>query len=160
MLLVWMATIFGSQRLCAQDVAVGGETGFNLFARGNSNLALPMGANVEWNINGSLSLVGRLSYDIGLGIGNFNILYLNPEVRYHFSEVFEGAYVGGYLGFGPASFNGFYVSAGATGGYEFMLSDHFNLDINGQLGFGNVGRRGFNASGLHFRPTVALRYAF
>ena len=141
-------------------LAVGGESGFNLFTAAGANFAMPFGANVEYDINGTLSIVGRLSADIGFGTGKFNIFYINPEVRYHFSQVFDGAYVGGYTGFGPASRNTFYFSLGAVGGYEMMLKENFNLDISGQLGYARRSASGFGAGGLQFRPTVALRYVF
>ncbi|MCP4122809.1 MAG: DUF3575 domain-containing protein [Bacteroidetes bacterium] len=144
----------------AQGVAVGGETGFSLFAGSGANLQIPIGANVEWGINTNLSLVGRISFDIGLGVGHYNTLYISPEVRYHFSEVFDGAYVGGFMGIGPSSFNSFYFGIGAVGGYEIPLTEHFNMDISGQLGMGNVGNSLGRVTGLHFRPTVALRYQF
>lgn len=137
----------------AQDVALGGETGFGLFAGNGTAVFLPLGANVEWNINGSLSLVGRMSGDVGLG--NSSVFYICPEVRHHFSEVFEGGYIGGFLGFGPTA-GAVYVALGPTGGYELMVKENFNIDINGQIGYANIN----GASGLHFRPTVALRYVF
>lgn len=153
-------SLLSINNLRAQDLVVGGETGFNLFARNGANFAFPIGANVEWDINGNLSLLGRVSFDIGLGRGDFNIFYFNPEVRYHFSEVFDGAYVGGFLGFGPTSRAGSYVAFGAAGGYQLMLSEHFNLDISVQFGLGNAGASGARVTGIHFRPTVGLRYAF
>jgi hypothetical protein len=162
--LIVMLAVFtafaGTGNLKAQDLVVGGETGFSLFARNGSNIAMPLGANVEWNINGTLSLLGRFSTEIRLGAGNFNIFLISPEIRYHFSEVFDGAYVGGFMGFGPTSFSGSYVALGAVGGYQFMLGDHFNMDLSGQFGFANAGSKFGRGSGIHFRPTVGLRYAF
>ncbi len=158
--------------LKAQDIAVGGESGFSLFSANGANFSIPLGANFEWDINGKLSLAGRLSFDIGVGkntistsegstVGSrFSTFLISPEVRYHFSEVFKGAYVGGFIGLGPATNNTLYFSAGGIGGYEMMLTDKLNLDISGQLGIGNNGNSSQRYTGIHFRPTVALRYVF
>ncbi len=158
-------SLLGSNKLQAQNFAIGGETGFNLFVPNNSNFAIPIGANIEWDINGKLSLQARLSFDIGIRGGDFNIFYINPEIRYHFSEVFDGAYIGGYFGFGPVVGNSlyfsgstFYLSIGAVGGYEIMLTDKLNLDISAQLGYGAQTNSFVSFNGLHFRPTVGLRY--
>lgn len=157
-LMVLLLSMFSFSTVKAQTFAVGGETGFSIFSPNGANFALPIGANLEWDINGNLSLQTRVSFDIGLGRADFNYFYINPEIRYHFSETFSGAYVGGYFGFGPASFNSFYMSLGAVGGYEIMVSDNFNIDISGQLGFGHLGNSFVGFNGLHFRPTVGLRY--
>jgi hypothetical protein len=156
-------TFFGLKEVSAQKVAVGGELGFNLFAKNGTNFAFPIGLSSEVHIKGSLSAQIHLAFDIGLGAGDFNLFYISPEARYHFSEVFDGAYLGGYLGFGPAfgngaAFNSFYFTLGASGGYEIMLTDNLNLDISGQLGFGRVGSTFGSNTGVHFRPTVAVRY--
>lgn len=163
--LVALFTMYGVQDASAQRAAVGGELGFNLLARNNANFAFPLGANAEFDINGTLSIAAHMSFDIGLGRGDFSLFYMSPEARYHFSEVFDGAYVGGYIGFGPAfgrgsAFNAFYFSLGASGGYEFMLTENLNLDISTQFGYGRGSSAFGGVSGLHFRPTAALRYTF
>jgi hypothetical protein len=160
-----MLTFFGLKEVSAQKVAIGGEFGVNLFAKNSTNLAFPIGLTSEVDINGKLSAQFHLAFDIGLGAGDFNLFYVSPEARYHFSEVFKGAYLGGYLGFGPAFGNGaalnaFYFSVGASGGYELMFMDILNIDLSAQLGFGRVGSNFGSTNGVHFRPTVAVRYLF
>jgi len=160
-----LVTFLGSKEVSAQKVAVGGELGFNLFAKNSTNFAFPIALSSEVNINGKLSAQIHLGFDIGLGAGDFNLFYISPEARYHFSEIFDGAYLGGYLGLGPAFGNGaalntFYFSLGASGGYEILLTDRLNLDMSAQLGFGRSGSTFGSTTGVHFRPTVAVRYVF
>ena len=65
-----MIALFGNQNLKAQSFAIGGESGFNLFIANGANFAIPIGANMEWDINGKLSLQARLSFEIGVGPGS------------------------------------------------------------------------------------------
>lgn len=142
------------------ELAIGGETGFNLFARSGANFALPIGFNMERGLAKNLSLYGKLAFDVGLGRGDFNIFYISPEVRYNFNHVLEGPYIGGFIGFGPTSFSGFYIGFGATGGYKFAITEHLNLDVSAQFGYASAGNGFGRLSGIHFRPTCGLRYAF
>lgn len=142
------------------ELAVGGSSGISLFARGNSNIAVPVGFNVERGLQKNLSIHGILAFDAGVGRGDFNTFYISPEVRYNFNHALDGPYIGGFVGFGPTSFSGFYISVGAAGGYKFPITEHFNIDATVQVGMGNAGNALGRVTGLHFRPTAALRYAF
>lgn len=142
------------------EVAVGGEAGFTLLGRKNANFAFPIGFNVERGMQKNLSIYGRFAYEVGLGRGDFNTFYITPEVRYNFHHVLDGPYVGGFIGFGPSSASGFYMAVGAVGGYKFPISEHFNIDASVQVGMGNGGNALGRVTGLHFRPTAGLRYAF
>jgi hypothetical protein len=155
------AAFLGTGTLKAQDIVVGGETGLSMIFGSPSTIALPIGAHVEWDINGSLSLLGRFSGDIGLGTGDPTIIYFNPEVRYYLSgSVFAGFYAGGFIGFGPATPGGSMVGVGGVIGYAIAVTEHFNLDITTQAGYGNWGTKGGRVSGFLLRPTVGFRYAF
>lgn len=145
----------------AQNVAVGGATGITILASKNTNLSLPITSTVEWGFKDNMSLAGDIGGEIGLGKGNGGFFYFSPEYRYHTNQVFDGFYVGGFLGVGGGGF-GNYVGVGATLGYQLMVMENFNIDIHGQAGFGSGGAKfgGGRTNGFHLRPTVGLRYVF
>ncbi len=159
LLILAFSVIMGSAY--SQKVAVGGKIGVGVQA-GNTNITIPIVATAEYAIDENKSVSADIGYEIGPGAKNRGMVYFSPEFRYHFSEVFKGAYVGGYFGVGGYQFNSNYISLGATGGYQVMITDNFNLDANIQVGWGSIGFKG-GGSRLnvgHIRPTVGLRYAF
>lgn len=153
-LTIFIGSAFG------QKAAVGGATGLNLLIGGGTNIAIPITASGEYAFKDNMSVAANLGYEIGPGFKNFSIFYFSPEFRYHLNKAFNGAYVGGFFGVGAASFGGSYIGLGATAGYQIMITEKFNLDINAQAGWGSAGGRFGRSSGFHLRPTVGFRYAF
>lgn len=145
----------------SQKVAVGGKVGAG-FQLNNNNYTIPIAASAEYAFKDNMSVEANIGFEIGPGkFKNSNVFYFSPEFRYYLCEkAFDGFYLGGYFGVGSLQFNGNYISLGATTGYQKMLKENLNLDINTQIGWGSQGF-GFGRQNVaHIRPTVGLRYAF
>lgn len=153
-----LAVIMGSA--FGQKMAIGGLTGMTALIR-NTNITLPINVSFEYAFKEDMSVETDLGYEIGFK-NEVSMFHFNPEYRYHFDKAFDGLYVGGYVSAGAMKFNGNYVGVGASGGYQKMLCENFNIDANLQLGYGSNGFKGGGdrVHGLHLRPTFAARFTF
>ncbi len=142
--------LFLSPKLGAQEVAIKTNVLSDAFL--NPNLGLEVALNKKWTIEaeGELNL-WTLSHG-----KRWKHWMVQPEARYWFCEKFMGHFLGLHLHAGQynmGGFNGWYhmlgtdarklkderyegwfLGAGVSYGYDFVLSKHWNLE--GELGLG------------------------
>ena len=117
------------------------------------NIAVEYALSQQWTSELSLSVNSWRSW----GGSRLNHLLLQPEVKYWFCEKYDGWFVcanamGGFASLGNfidlSQYNpkspdlrnfllkdALALSIGVGGGYDFILSRHWNLEVEGSLGY-------------------------
>lgn len=150
--------LFAAVQLQAQNLAIGGQTGFSAYTGRVSSLNIPIGASFEWAFNAKHAIGGNINASIGIRKTDFNIFYAEPNYKYYLvGESLKGYYIGGYFGLGGLKGSS-YLSFGFNTGYSMLLKPNFNLEAQVQVGY--VSLAGFNTSHLQITPTIGLRYLF
>lgn len=109
------------------------------------------------NAGGEMAIGERTSCQLSVQYNPWNLAdnkkikhcWLQPEVRYWFSDVFMGAFMGAQLNWGQYNigkigpfktikehrYQGNLIGCGVTAGYQWMLSSVFNLEASASIGY-------------------------
>jgi len=117
------------------------------------NVAVEYAFAPQWSAEASLSVNSWRSW----GGSRLQHLLLQPEVKYWFCEKYNGFFVSGLVMGGMATLGNFWdfsqlnpkspdlrnfllkdalaLSVGVGGGYDFILNRHWNLEVEGAIGY-------------------------
>lgn len=139
--ITWICVLLAG--LCAsvraQDVAL--KTNALYWAATTPNLGTEFGLGRKWTLDLSAAYNPWTFRDDK----KMRFWLAQPEARYWFCEKFEGHFIGFHAhgaqyfgGFGDTRYDGYLAGGGLTYGYDWILADHWNLELALGVGYARL----------------------